>query len=447
MPAPTGLLANARAVLVLGLPLVGSHVAQFALHVTDTIMLGWYSVTDLAAGALGATVFFVLFTLGSGYGQAVMPMVATAAAAGDDTEVRRATRMGMWLSIGFSLLVLPLFLLSAPLLGLMGQDPDVARLGGGYLSIIGFGMAPALVAMAVKSYLAALGRTQVVLWATVGGVFVNIGVNWLLIFGNAGFPELGARGAAIASVTVQVVTLAAMLIYAVNLRALKHYHLLQRFWRADWGALRQVNALGLPIGGAMLAETGLFGASAIMMGWFGKLSLAAHSIALEVTAVFFMVHLGLASAATVLVGRARGRGDTEAVKASALAAVLLSLVFAGVTVLLYLLFAEQMVGLFLKPDDPERDAIIPVGASLLMVAALFQLADGGQAMAMGLLRGMQDTRRPMVIAAVSYWLVGLPVAYGLGFVAGMDGVGIWLGLTAGLTAAAALLHWRFWRNL
>jgi len=184
-----------------------------------------------------------------------------------------------------------------------------------------------------------------------------------------------------------------------------------------------------------------------MMGWFGKLSLAAHSIALEVTAVFFMVHLGLASAATVLVGRARGRGDTRAVRDSALAAVMLSLIFAGITVLLYLLFAEPMVGLFLKPDDPERDAIIPVGVSLLMVAALFQLADGGQAMAMGLLRGMQDTRRPMVIAAVSYWLVGLPVAYGLGFVAGLGGVGIWLGLTAGLTAAAGLLHWRFWRNL
>ena len=143
MSAPTGLLANARAVLVLGLPLVGSHVAQFALHITDTIMLGWYSVTDLAAGALGATVFFVLFTLGSGYGQAVMPMVATAAAAGDDTEVRRATRMGMWLSVAFALLLLPLFLLATPLLGLLGQDPDVARLGGGYLSIIGLGMAPA----------------------------------------------------------------------------------------------------------------------------------------------------------------------------------------------------------------------------------------------------------------------------------------------------------------
>lgn len=446
-PSTLGFLPNARAVLVLGLPLIGSHVAQFALHVTDTIMLGWYGVTDLAAGALGATLFFVVFTLGMGYGQAVMPMVATFAAAGEGTEVRRVTRMGMWLSIGFSILALPLFLMSGPILGAMGQDPDVARIGGEYLAIIGFGMAPALVVMVVKSFLAALGRTQVVLWATVLGVFVNIGANWVLIFGNLGFPELGARGAAIASLLVQVVTLAAMLGYAVLLPSLRQYQLLVRFWRPDWAALRRVNALGLPIGFAMLAETGLFAASAVMMGWLGALPLAAHSIALEITAMFFMVHLGLSNAATVLVGRARGRGDAPGLRAAAKASVLLSLGFAAATMLVYWIAAEPMVGLFLKPDEPQRDLIVPLGVTLLMVAALFQFADAGQVMAMGLLRGVQDTRQPMVIAAVSYWLVGLPAGYGLGFVVGWEGVGIWLGLVAGLTTAALALHARFWRGV
>ena len=441
----TGFLFNARAVLVLGLPLVGSHVAQFALHVTDTIMLGWYGVTELAAGALGATLFFVVFTLGMGYGQAVMPMVATLAAAGEHTEVRRVTRMGMWLSLGYSALVLPLFLLSGPILGAMGQEPEVARIGGEYLAIVGFGMAPALVAMVMKSYLAALGRTQVVLWATVLGVFVNIGVNWLLIFGNLGFPELGARGAALASVLVQFVGLAVMLVYAVLLPALRPHQLLVRFWRPDWGALRRVNALGLPIGLAMLAETGLFAASAVMMGWLGRLPLAAHSIALEITALFFMVHLGLSNAATVLVGRARGRNDPEGLRAAAKAAVTMSLGFAVATMLIYWVAAEQMVGLFLKPDEPERATIVPLGVTLLLVAALFQLADAGQVMAMGLLRGVQDTRQPMVIATVSYWLVGLPAGYGLGFLLGLEGVGVWLGLVAGLTAAALALHARFWR--
>lgn len=443
--AQTGFLANARSVLVLGLPLVGSHVAQFLLHVTDTVMLGWYTVTDLAAGALGATVFFVIFTLGMGFAQAVMPMVATAAAAGDDTEVRRVTRMGIWLSLAFAAVALPLFLFSGSLLAVLGQEPDVALVGGGYLSIVGFGLAPALVAMVMKSYLAALGRTQVVLWATIAGVFVNIGVNWLLIFGNLGFPEMGARGAAVASVLVQIVTLVVLMVYAISLPSLKHYQLLVRFWRPDWVALRRVNALGLPIGLALLAETGLFAASAVMMGWLGKNTLAAHSIALEITALFFMVHLGLSNAATVMVGRARGRGDVAALRSGALAAVVLSLGFALATIFVYWIFAEQMVGLFLKPDDPERAAIIPLGVTLLMVAALFQFADSGQVMAMGLLRGIQDTKQPMVIAAVSYWLVGLPCGYGLGFLLGWEGVGIWLGLVMGLTTAALALHVRFWR--
>jgi MATE family multidrug resistance protein len=445
MTRDLGFRAQARAVLFLGLPLIGSNVAQFALHITDTVMLGWYGVTDLAAGALGANVFFVIFTFGTGFAHAVMPMAATAAAAEDETEVRRVTRMGMWLSLAYGLVVLPIFLLSAPLLGSMGQDPEVARLGGAYLSVVGFGLAPALMVMTLRSFLAALGRTQVVLWVTVGSLFVNVLCNWLLIFGNFGFPEMGARGAALASVLVQLFTLCVLLAYAVWLPALRKYQILVRFWRPDRDAIRGVAALGLPIGLALLAETGLFAASAVMLGWLGKEALAAHSIALEITAIFFMVHLGLANAATVLVGRAKGRGDAEGLRAAAKAATALSLTFAVATMVIYWVFAEPMVGLFLKPDDPQRAVIVPLGVSLLMVAALFQLADAGQAIAMGLLRGVHDTRQPMIIAAISYWLVGLPAGYGLGFLAGLNGVGVWLGLVAGLTAAAVALHVRFWR--
>ena len=446
-PAAPGFVPTARAFLTLGLPLVGSHVAQFALHVTDTIMLGWYSVTDLAAGALGATVFFTFFTLGSGFAQAVMPLAANAAARHDDAEVRRATRMGLWLVIAFSALMLPLFLYSELLLTLLRQEPDVAALGSDYLAAVGFGLAPALMVMVLKSHLAALERTQVVLWATVAAVGVNIAANWVLIFGNLGAPELGARGAAIASVIVQVFTLLVILAYATLLPALRRYQLLVRFWRPDVAALRRVFALGLPIGLAMLAETGLFAASAIMMGWIGTISLAAHSIALEITALFFMVHLGLSNAATVMVGRAQGRGDKAGLRAAARAGMILSLSFALLTMVVYWIFAEQMAGLFINPTDPDRPQIIPLAVSLLMVAAVFQFADASQVMGMGLLRGLQDTRQPMVIATVSYWLIGLPASYALGFVAGFEGVGIWSGLVVGLTAAAIGLHIRFWRAI
>lgn len=440
-----GLVPQSRALLALGLPLIGSHVAQFALHVVDSIMLGWYGATELAAGALAVNVFFAVFTLGSGFAHAVMPMVAASAAQDDATEVRRATRMGLWLSLAYGLATLPVFLWSATVLGAMGQQPEVARLAGQYLAIAGFGLAPALMVMALKSFLAALGRTQVVLWVTVGAVFVNIPLNWLFIFGNLGMPELGVRGAAITSVVVQFTTLAVLAAYAVLLPALRPYRLWQRFWRPDWAAMRRVVTIGLPIGLALLAETGLFAASAVMMGWLGALPLAAHAIALEITALFFMIHLGLANAATVLVGRAKGRGDMAGLRAAARAGMILSMGVALTTMAIYLAFGQLMVGLFLSPSDPDRALIVPLGVTLLYVAAVFQLADGGQAMAMGLLRGIQDTRMPMLIAAVSYWLIGVPVSYALAFLAGLEGIGLWLGMVAGLSVAALSLMVRFWR--
>ncbi len=442
---PPGFRAQARAVLGLGLPLIGSHMAQFGLHVTDTIMLGWYGVLDLAAGALGAMMFFAFFTFGSGYANAVMPMVATAAAREDETEVRRATRMGLWLSMLYALLVLPIFVWSEPILLGLGQEAGVSALGGAYLAIVGLGLGPALMVMVLKSYLAALGRTQVVMWVTVAAVFVNVFFNWVFIFGNLGAAEMGARGAAAASVLVQLFTLGVMLGYAVWLPALRRYALMVRFWRPDWAAMRAVNALGLPIGLAMLAETGMFAASAVMMGWLGTQTLAAHSIALEITAMFFMIHMGLSNAATVLVGRARGRRDMAGLRASARVSVIISMAVAVTTMAIYLMLGEVMVGAFLAPDNPERAVIVPLGVTLLWVAALFQLADGAQAMAMGLLRGIQDTKWPMVIAAVSYWLIGIPAGYALAFVAGLEGVGLWLGLVVGLTVASLALMLRFWR--
>jgi MATE family multidrug resistance protein len=249
--------AQARLVLALGLPLVGSHIAQFGLHLTDTIMLGWYGVEDLAAGVLGTTVLFTLFLFGSGFAAAVMPLVATAAGGAQDTEVRRVTRMGMWLSIAFGVAALPLMWWSGAILTALGQADKIADLGQQYLRIAGFGIVPTLIVMVLKSYLAALGRLQVVFWVTVGAVGVNIGLNWMFIFGNFGAPEMGVRGAAIASLGVQTASAVALMIYAGTLPSLRVYALWQRFWRPDWTAMQQVYSLGWPIGLALLAETGL----------------------------------------------------------------------------------------------------------------------------------------------------------------------------------------------
>ena len=435
---------HARATLVLGLPLIGSHLAQMALHVTDTVMLGWYGVAELAAVVLGASAFFIIFILGAGFAQAVMPMVAAALGRGDETQVRRDVRMGLWLSIGFGLLTYPLFWFTGPILRGLGQNVEVSQLAQDFLRIAGMGMIPALLVMVLKSYLAALERTQVVLWTTVAAVFVNIAVAWPLIFGLWGAPELGVRGAAVASLLVQVLTLVVLVIYARWVPGLRRFHLFQRFWRPDWPAMRQVFRLGWPIGMTSLLEGGLFQAASLMMGWIGTVELAAHGIAMEVASLAFMVHVGLSNAATVRAGRAEGSGDARGLRDGARAAIALSVLFGLTMVVLFLALPKPIIALFLDASKPESAQIILFGTTLLAMAALFQMADAMQVMALGLLRGIRDTKVPMLAAAVSYWGIGVPASYILAFPLGYGGAGLWFGLVIGLACAAVSMMARFW---
>ena len=440
-------LFHARATLTLGLPLIGSHVAQFVLHLTDTVMLGWYGVLPLAAGVLGASSFFTIFVLGSGFAKAVMPMVASANSQGDERQVRRVARMGLWLSILFSVLTYPVFWWSGSILLALGQEEEVSALAQQYLRIAGLGMCPALLVMVLKSYLSALERTQVVLWVTVAAVPLNVLLNWALIFGNLGAPELGVAGSAIATVTVQIVSLGLIVLYAALLPELAKYSLFQRFWRPDWPGFRAVFRLGWPMGLTGLAESGLFQASALMMGWIGTTELAAHGIALEITALAFMVHVGLSNAVTVRGGQAYGAADWTSLRQGALTGIALSFGMAMLTVCLFLLAPKALIWPFLNPDDPASATIIVTGTALLACAALFQLADGMQVMALGLLAGVQDTKVPMVLASVSYWLIGIPASYALAFPLGFGPVGLWLGLVVGLAMAAISLMTRFWLRL
>ncbi|MAV47839.1 MAG: MATE family efflux transporter [Alphaproteobacteria bacterium TMED89] len=433
---------HARGLLALGVPLAGSQLAHAAVGLTDTIMLGWYSVETLAAGVLATSFFFTLFVVGSGFSLAVMPMVASANSANDPVQVRRITRMGLWLSFLAASGLMPLMWWSEPILRLLGQDPEIAALAQDYLRIAGWSMFPALLVKVLQSYLAALERAQVILWITVLGGVGNALANWALIFGNWGFPELGIIGAAIATLLNQCLMLAGLCLYAV--RILPEHALFQRLWRPDWEAFQEVYRLGWPIGLTHLAESGLFTAAALMMGWLGTLQLAAHGIAMQITSTAFMVHIGLSQAATVRAGQAYGLGDVTGLLRGGRMAFTLSLGMIGLTLMLFLGIPELLVGLFLDPNEPNRAEIIQVGVGLMAIAALFQLADGTQVMAMGLLRGVQDTRTPMVMAALSYWVLGMPAGYVLGFWTPLEEIGVWAGLVAGLFCASALLLHRFW---
>ena len=430
------------AIWKLGMPLILSNLAMFAIHITDTVMLGWYDVTALAASTIAGTLFFVTFIVGAGFAQAVTPLVAAAAEENDDVQVRRVTRMGLWLSIFYGLVVTVPFFWAEDILIAIGQDPEVAVLSHIYLQIVIWQMIPALIVMTFKAFLAGMEHTAIILWATIGTAVLNGFINYALIFGNWGMPELGIQGAAIASLTVNLITV--LILVAYIMKVLPQFELFKNFWRSDSEILKRVFVLGWPIGLTSLAEGGLFAASAVMMGWIGAIELAAHGIAIQLASLTFMVHLGFSQAATVRAGRALGRHDELSLRRGGVTAIGMSAFFALVTSLIFLAIPETLVSLFIDPNEPERAALLRIGASLIMVAALFQLVDGLQVLALGLLRGVQDTTVPMFMATISYWVIGLPVSYLLAFTFGMGGVGLWLGLVIGLAVAAVLLLWRFW---
>ncbi|MRX49327.1 MATE family efflux transporter [Paracoccus sp. S-4012] len=435
------------ALIALALPLIGANLARVMIGVTDTLIVGRYGVEALAALVLATSYHFILFMLGSGYAIGLMGVLAAALARGDEVEVRRATRMALWISALHSLAVLPLTWWSGPILLALGQEPRVAELAQEFLRIYGFATVPLLWGMVLNSYLANFGRANVVLWVTLAGLPLNVLLVLALVFGRWGAPQLGIAGAAIAGLIVNWLIVAALFAYAVWLPKARRFELMRNPWRPDWPAFRQVFALGLPVGLTLVAETGMFTGANVMMGWLGPTPLAAHGIALQLSSLAFMVHLGLGSAATIRVGEAAGRGDTQRIRDSAWAAIVLSVAVSSTAAAVFVLAPRFLAGLYLEEVNPATPAIMALAATLMLWAALFQLADGLQALALGLLRGVQDTRAPMLIATIAYWVVGLPVGYIAAFPLGFGPQGIWFGLLLGLAVAAVLLMRRFWGGL
>jgi len=439
-------LDHAKATLALGVPLIGAQLAQIAINVTDTIMVGWLGAFELASTVLGTQAFFLFFIFGGGFALAVLPIAAQAHGRDDVRGVRRSVRMGIWAILIYSALIMVPLWYTEPILLTLGQAPDTAALAGAYVRVAQWSMFPALLIMVLRSYVSALERAQVVLWATVLGTLANIVLNYAFIFGNFGAPRLEVVGAAVASVGTNILMCLALLAYAVLKPDLRRYELLVRFWRADWPGFREVLRLGWPIGATIVAEVGLFAAAALLIGWIGTVELAAHGIALQLAAIAFMIPLGLSSAATIRIGNAYGRQDWVGLDRAGIVAILLVVAATLLTALLFLAAPRSLIGLFLDERNPDAVLVAAKAVPMLLVAAAFQLVDGLQVVGAGLLRGLKDTRIPMVIAVFSYWVIGMTSAYVLGFHTEMGAIGVWWGLALGLSFAAILMNWRYLRR-
>ena len=432
-----------RATLALAWPLVIAQLAQNALTTTDVIMTGWLGPQFLAGGTLASTFLMPFLVLGFGIVGAVSPLVAQARGARDIKAVRRVVRQGLWAAIAIAAVLVPILWQVKPIFAALGQNPDTTALAESYVHIAVWMFFPALGIAALRSLLSAFDSTRIILVITVGGVVFNAAVNYVLIFGHFGFPRLELAGSAVATVLTNALMFAAMLTYVLRHRRFKRFHILIRFWKPDWARFREIFRIGTPIGLTVLAEVSLFTAAALLMGLLGTDEVAAHAVALQTASMAFMVPLGLGIAATVRVGVAYGRGDPEGIRKAGWTALALGTGFMALTCVLFLTLGPWIVSLFLDPRSPDNTNAIVLAATYLVVAGVFQIADGAQVVAAHALRGLSDTKIPMLVAIIGYWVVGLPVGYLLGFVVGWRGLGIWIGLAAGLAAVAVVLVTRF----
>jgi putative MATE family efflux protein len=353
--------------------------------------------------------------------------------------------MALWLAVIASAPFMMILAFGESLLRFAGQDPQVAARAGSFLDILLFALIPSVAAGVMRNASAALGRPGWALGITAFALLTGIAGNWLLVFGHWGFPALGLEGSALASV---ITSFAMMLAYAAVLhfdRRMRRFHLFGRWWRTEWPRFREIVKLGTPIALAWTMEGGLFGGAAVLMGLIGVAEVAAHAVALNIAALAFQVPLGVAQAGTIRVGLAYGAENREGIARAGWVAILVGTGFMLSTAMLIWIKPQLLIGIYVDSSLPENAQTVALALRFLAIAAMFQLFDGAQVVAAGALRGLQDTRVPMLIAGFGYWVAGFGTAILLGFHTKLAGQGIWIGLATGLAVVSALMLWR-WGN-
>ena len=429
----------------LAAPMALTQLSQIAMMSTDLAFIGRLGGDAVAAAALAGTVYFVGSTFGMGLMSAVAPLAAQAYGAADAGLVRRALRVGLWAGLFIALPIMLIALHGEAILLALGQAPGVAHLAQNYLAGLAWGIAPMLWFLALRSFMGAVNRPEPVLWITLAAIPLNALLVYPLLYGQWGFPQLGLTGVGLATSTVNLGTFLAGLWFATCRAPFRDYHVLARLQRIDWRLMRQLLVIGAPISLSFLLEYGLFSAAAILMGLISTAALAAHQIALQITAILFMVPFGISMAATVRVGHATGRNDTIGVRRAGLMAMLLGVSLAVLFTVGIILARYDIVQLFLGSGLADAEATAALAATLLLVGTTFFITDALQTIAVGALRGIKDTRVPLLLAVLGYWLIGFPASYVLGLRTALGATGIWIGLSLGTAIYAALLVLRFLR--
>ena len=437
-----------RAMVALAWPMVLTNLGQTAMTATDVMMMGRLGPETLASGALGSNLYFMPLIFGLGLMLATSPMMATELGRRRHSvrDLRRTVRQGLWLAI---LVSTPIWLLlwhGEALLLAMGQEPELAQKAGLYLHWLQWAVLPFYGYIVLRSFISALERPGWALVIVFVAVACNVVFNWVFMFGNLGFPAMGIAGSGLATSLSSMLMFVGMAAVVMLERRFRRYRLFGRFWRSDWPRFKGLLRLGLPIAGILAFEVTIFNAAALLMGLIDADSLAAHAIAIQISSITFMVPLGLNQAVTVRVGLAHGAGNPEGVSRAGWTAYVIGVAFMALMALMMILWPRLLISAFIDLSAPANARVIGLAVSFLVFAALFQIFDGAQAVAAGMLRGLHDTKIPMIYAAIGYWGIGLPLGVLLAFHFGFNGVGIWAGLSIGLAVVAALLLGRWLRR-
>ncbi|MGM4919779.1 MATE family efflux transporter [Tardiphaga sp. 813_E8_N1_3] len=441
-------LAELRAMLALGWPLVLTNLAQIALTTTDVIILGRVSAEALAASALGVNLYFALLIFAIGLVTATSPMMAEAIGRKLHAvrDVRRTFRQGLWTALIVSVPAWIALWHAERILLLFGQEAQAAADAQSFVHMLQWGFLPALGFIVLRSFVAAVQRPLWALVVTGVTILFNAAANWVLVFGHLGFPEMGLRGSGLATTLSNIFLFAVFAFVFAWHPKFRRYHLFGNWWRADWPRLAKLWRIGLPIGATLAFEITVFNAAVFLMGQFGTAAIAAHAIAIQIASISFMVPMGLSQAATVRVGLAKGAVDRDGITRAGWTAFGLAVAFMASMSMLLLVAPRVLIGAFIDLSNPANAVVIDTAMSFLFCAAVFQIADGAQSVAAGMLRGLQDTRVPMIFAALGYWGFGMGLSLLFAFKLGFGGVGIWIGLAAGLAVVAPVMLWRWTRR-
>lgn len=431
-------LRHYRETIILAFPVILSQLGHIMVGVVDTAMVGQIGPVDQAAVSLANGLYTLVLVFGLGVSYGVTPLVAAADSAGNKAENADLLRHSIVVNTLLGVILFAVLFVISPVLHVFDQKQEVVEKAIPFLNVMMLGMIPLCMFSAFKQFAEGLSRTTVAMIITIGANLLNILLNYLMIFGHGGFPEMGLMGSCWASFISRVLMALAMFLYVRYGKAFRDYAEGFRLRDVRGTLTRKILAIGVPSGLQWVFEVGAFSFAVVMIGWISPEAQAAHQIALSLAATTYMMASGLSAAASVRVGNHYGSSDMDGLRRSGYSAFVMVLAFMGLMALLFILFREMLPGLF--TNDLQ---VIEIASSLLVIAAFFQLSDGLQVVALGALRGMKDVRFPTLITLIAYWGIGLPSSYYFAFTLKLGTEGVWYGLSLGLTIAAILLSLRF----